>query len=62
MGGVALPPCWVFGLRWPSSGVCGLYGRVNGDLQEDLHQRVPSSIAAASVPVAEVSPCWPPPP
>ena len=51
MGGVALPPV---GLRWSSRGVYWLCGRVNGDLQEDLHQRTPSRIPAVSalIPVA----------
>ena len=38
MGGVALPPWELFGLRWPSPGVFRFCGRVNGDLQEDLSQ------------------------
>ena len=29
MGGVALPPWYLFGLRWPSSGAYGLYSKVN---------------------------------
>ena len=60
MGGDALPP-WFFGLRWPSLGVYGLYGRVNGDLQEGLHQGGLSR-TAASAPVPVMSPCPPTPP
>ena len=30
MGEAALPPCWLFDLRWPSLGVYRLYGRVGG--------------------------------
>ena len=36
MIGVALCPWYLFVLRRPSPGVYGLYGRVNGKLQEDL--------------------------
>ena len=50
MGGVALAVV--------SPEVYGRYGRVNGGLQEGLHQGGPSRTAAASVfPV--VSPCQP---
>ena len=34
-----------------------LYGRVDGDLQEGLHQGGPSRPAAAGAPVPVVSPC-----
>ena len=37
--------------------VYGHYGRVNGGLQEGLHQGGPSRTAAASVPVPAMSPC-----
>ena len=32
------PPSELFGLLQPSPGIYGLHGRVNGDLQQDLHQ------------------------
>ena len=37
--------------------VCRQYGRVNGELQEGLHQGGPSS-----APIPVVRPCWPTPP
>ena len=58
MNGVVLPPCWLFGLKRPSSGVYGLYGRVNGNLQENL-QEAPSRTIAASTPVPVTSHCLP---
>ena len=54
MGGVALPPWWLFGLRPHSPEVYSLYGGVNGEPQRGLLQGEPSS---APVPVA--SSCWP---
>ena len=36
-----------------------LYIRVNGDLQEYLHQAAPSRNAVASAPDSTVSHCWP---
>ena len=36
---------------------CGVYGRVNGDLLEGLHQGGPSWTAASSAPDPVVSPC-----
>ena len=36
----SLPPCYLFGLRWPSPGVYRLYGRVNGSFQEDSLAKV----------------------
>ena len=46
---------------WPErpSPVYGLYGRVNGDLQEGFHQRAPSQTTATCVPVPVVSPADP---
>ena len=38
------------------------YDRVNGELQEGLHQEGPLLPDAASVPVPVVSPCQPMPP
>jgi len=43
MGGVALPPWYLFGLRQPNPGISGLYGRFNGELQEGLCQEETSS-------------------
>ena len=54
MIGVALHPWYLFGLRRPSPGAYGLYGRVNGKLQEDLWQGGPSS-----APIPVVSLCQP---
>ena len=51
MDGIAL-----FSLRQPSPGVCGLYGRVNCELQEGLHQGGPSRTAAARAPVFVLNP------
>ena len=48
MDGLVLPPCKLFDLRQPSPGVYRIYGRVNGDLQEDLCQGAPFRTAAAS--------------
>ena len=62
MGGIVLPPSWLFGLRWPSPGVYELCGRVNGGLQEDSHQGASSRTAAANASILVVSPCWPMPP
>ena len=45
MDGIAL-----FSLGQPSPGVCRLFGKVNGYLQEGLHQRGPSRTAVASAP------------
>ena len=53
MGGVSIPSWQLFSLRWPSPGVYGLYGRINGELQEDVCQGRPSS-----APIPVVSPCW----
>ena len=50
---------------WPEvthSGVYEFYVRVNGDLQEGLHQGASSRTAAASAPILVASPCSPMPP
>ena len=62
MDGVVLPSCKLFGLRWPSPGAFGLSGRVNGELQEHLHQEAPSRTAAASAPIPKERHCRPIPP
>ena len=49
--------CQLFGLRQPSLGVSWLSGRIDGDLQEGLHQRGRSRTAAARATVPGVSPC-----
>ena len=49
-------PFLLFGLKKPRPGVCGLYGEVNGDLQEGLCLGGSSRTAAASIPVPVVSP------
>ena len=46
----------LFGLRQASPGVCGLYGRVNCEPQEGLHQGGPSRTAAARASVFVVNP------
>ena len=54
MGAITRLPWYLFGLRQSTH---GLYGRVNGRLQEDLSQGGPSS-----TPVPVVSPFQPMPP
>ena len=50
------------GLRWLNPGVYRLYGRVSGDLQEDLFQGAPCRTAAVSPLIPVASHCWPTPP
>ena len=50
MGGAALPPCYLFGLRLRRPGVYRLYSRAIGDLQEDLHQDASPRTVATSAP------------
>ena len=50
MDGGGLPTWWLFSLRRPSSGVYGLYGRVNSNLQEGFCQGGPSWTPVASAP------------
>ena len=59
MDGVALPHCWLFGLRRPSPGVCRLYGWVNGELQEGLCQGGLSQPDAAYTPTLWWAPASP---
>ena len=61
MDGLVLPPCKLFDLRQPSPGVYRIYGRVNGDLQEDLCQGAPPGPLLAA-PIPTVSHCRPTPP
>ena len=49
-------PVLLFGLKQARPGVCGLYGEVNGDLQECLCLGGSSRTAAASIPIPVVSP------
>ena len=50
MSGGGLPTWWLFSLRRPSSGVYGLYGRVNSNLQEGFCQGSPSWTPVACAP------------
>ena len=50
MSGGGLPTWWLFSLRRPSSGVYGLYGRVNSNLQEGFCQGGPSRTPVACAP------------
>ena len=60
MSGAEFPPCWLFGLRWPSTGAYRPFGGAKGRLQEGLHQGVLSRTSAASVLVPAVSHSRPP--
>ena len=55
MGWAEFPPCWLFGLRQPSSGAYRLFGGANGGLWEASHQGVLPRTSAASVLVPVVS-------
>ena len=55
MGGAEFPPCWLFGLRWPSTGGYRLFGGANGRLREGSCQGVLPRTSAASVLVPMVS-------
>ena len=55
MGGAGFPPCWLFGLRRPSTGGYRLFGGANGGLWEGLCQGVLPTTSAASVLVPSVS-------
>ena len=59
MGGAALSPLQLFGLRQHSPGASRVYTRVNVKLQEGLWQGEPSQLAAANAAMPVVSPCWP---
>ena len=50
MSGGGLPTWWLFSLRRPSSGVYGLCGRVNSNLQEGFCQGSPSWTPVACAP------------
>ena len=61
MGGTAFPPCWLFGLRRPSTGTCRLFGGANGGLQEGSSQGVlPRTSAASECPCPRNEPELPP--
>ena len=55
MGGAEFPPCWLFGLKWPSTGCYRLFGGANGWFWEGSHQGVLPRTAPASVLVPMVS-------
>ena len=55
MGGAVFPPCWLFGLRQPSTGAYWLFGGANGGLQEGSHVGLLPRTSAASVLVPVVS-------
>ena len=55
MGGAAFPPCWLFSLRWPSTGAYRPFGGANGRLWEGSHQGVLPRTSAVSVLVPTVS-------
>ena len=61
MDGAEFPPCWLFGLRWPSTGAYRLFGGANGGLRAGLCQGVLPRTSAASVLVPTVSHSHPPP-
>ena len=61
MGGAEFHLCWLFGLRWPSTGACRLFGGANGRIQEGSRQGVLPRISAASVLVLTVKQRHPPP-
>ena len=67
MGGAGFPPCWLFGLRCPSTGACRLLGGArsqcqNGDLQDSSRQWIFTGASATSVLAPTVSHSWPLPP
>ena len=55
MSGAGFPPCWLFGLRRPSTGGYRLFGGANGGLWEGSCQRPLPRTSAASVLVPRVS-------
>ena len=50
------PPCWLFGLRPPSTGGYRWYDAANGSLRKGSHQWALPRTAAARV----FAPCWAP--
>ena len=61
MGGAEFPPCWLFGLRLPSTGAYRPFGGADGGLQEGSHQGVLPRTSAVSVLVPAVSHSCPSP-
>ena len=55
MGGAVFPPCWLFGLRWPSNGAYRAFGEANGRLQEGSRQWALPRTSVARVLVPMVS-------
>ena len=60
MGGAEFPPCWLFGLRRPSTGAYRPFGGANGGPWEGSKQGVLPRTSAASVLVPVVSHSCPP--
>ena len=56
-----LPRWALFGLRDPALGSAGLYGKVNGNLQEGLCQGGTFPGCCGQGPVPRLSSCWPAP-
>ena len=61
MGEAEFPTCWLFSLRWPSTGAYRAFGGANGGLWEGSHRGVLPQTSAASVLVPTMSDCCPPP-
>ncbi|XP_019777599.2 LYR motif-containing protein 1 isoform X1 [Tursiops truncatus] len=61
MSGAEFPPCWLFGLRRPSTGAYRLFDGANGGLWEGSRQGVLPRTSAANVLVLGVSHSCPPP-
>ena len=49
MGGAEFPPCWLFYLRWPSTGAYRLFGGANGGLQGVLPRTSGVSVLVPAV-------------
>ena len=60
MGGADFPPCWLFGLRRPSTGAYRPFAGANGRLWEGSRQGVLPRTSAASVLAPMVSHSLPP--
>ena len=61
MHGAGFPPCWLFGLRRPSTGAYLALGEANGGLWESSRQGVFPRTSAVSVVVPMVSRSHTPP-
>ena len=60
MGGAEFPPCWLFGLRHPSTGAYRLFSVANGRLWDGSHQGVLPRTSDSRVLVPAVSHSCPP--